>query len=108
MKKIVFALLIMAVFSGGCAQHYYRTGNSSVEIFLKAPKAQCVLFASSLDGYKPHPASKADGKTWVVRVPSVREFRYFYIIDGSVFVPDCACHESDEFDSENCIYIPGM
>lgn len=108
MKKLVLSLLVPVLLSAGCARHYYRIEGGTLEISLKAPNASSVLFASSLDDYTPVPAVKTDEKTWVVSVPAEREFSYFYIIDGSVFVPDCACRENDDFGSENCIYLPEM
>jgi hypothetical protein len=104
-------IMIVALFLGflpGCASHYHRIVDKGLSLYLKAPEARTVLFASSLDGYVPHPAERVDRKTWIVRMPADREFGYFYIIDGAVAVPDCACRENDEFGSENCIYIPGM
>jgi len=93
----------------GCASHYHRLENDSVAFFLKAPEASSVLFASSLDGFRAHPAVKADDKTWIARVPAPEgEFSYFYIVDGAVFVPECPYREYDEFGSENCVYVPGM
>jgi len=108
MKKLVLAILVSMLLSSGCARHYYRIDDGALEIFLKAPKASSVLFASSLDGYTPVPAVRTGRDTWVVSVPAGREFSYFYIIDGTVFVPECTCHESDGFGSENCVYLPGM
>lgn len=108
MKKIVFLLFLPLLFSAGCARHYYRLEDKTLEIYLQAHKAHSVLFASSLDGYQPHPAAKTDEKTWVVHVPAGKEFSYIYIVDGSVHVPECRYRESDEFGFENCIYVPGM
>lgn len=107
MKKLVFLLLVSVLLSAGCARHYHRIEDGTLEMFLKA-KASSVLFASSLDNYTPVPAVRTGRETWVVSVPAGREFSYFYVIDGAVFVPECTYRESDEFGSENCIYIPGM
>ncbi|MRR14577.1 hypothetical protein EG833_03950 [archaeon] len=107
MRKTLLTLVVLVVLSG-CARHYYRVSEGGLDIFLKAPEAETVFFSSSLDGYVSLPADRADRTTWVVRMPQDREFRYFYIIDGAVTVPECACREYDEFGSENCIYIPGM
>ncbi len=107
MRRILIVLVLLGALSG-CARHYYRVDDGRLEIFLKAPGAETVFFASSLDGYVSHPADRADHTTWIVRMPQDQEFRYFYIIDGAVTVPECTCRENDEFGSENCIYIPGM
>jgi hypothetical protein len=107
MRKLLVFFIAAALFTG-CAHHYYRLDNKTLEIYLKATNASTVIFASSLDGFEPHPASKAGRGTWVVRVPADREFSYFYKVDGHVFIPECEYREYDEFGSENCVYIPGM
>lgn len=106
--KMLFMALISAALFTGCAHHYYRLEDNSLELYLKAPGASSVVFASSLDGYAPHLASRAGRGLWVVRVPGDREFSYFYKVDGRVFIPECDCHEYDELGSENCVYLPGM
>jgi hypothetical protein len=107
MKKLL-VLMTAAVLFTGCAHHYYRLDDKTLEIYLKAPGASSVLFASSLDVYVPHPASRTGRDTWVMRVPADREFSYFYKVDGRVFIPECEYRENDELGSENCVYIPGM
>ncbi len=101
-------ILVSAAFFTGCSHHYYRLEDNSLDLYLKVPGASSVVFASSLDGYEPHPASRAGRGLWVVRVPGNREFSYFYKVDGRVFIPECDCHEYDEFGSESCVYVPGM
>jgi len=104
-------LLMFFLFAGvltGCAHHYYRIEGSVVTIYLKAPDAASVLYATSLDGFELHPAIKTDKKTWAFRAPDSAQFSYFYVIDGSVFVPECNYREYDDFGSANCIFIPGM
>jgi len=66
-----------------------------------------VVFAASLDAYTTHPASKIDGSRWAVSVAADAEFRYFYIVDGAVYVPECRFYEQDDFGSRNCVYVPG-
>jgi len=34
------------------------------------------------------------------------EFKYFYMIDDKMFVPECSMNEKDDFGSVNCVYIP--
>ena len=62
--------------------HYYERQSDRVTFYLKVPEARGVAFASSLDAYSPHLASKVDGSRWVVSVAAGSEFRYFYIVDG--------------------------
>jgi hypothetical protein len=65
-----------------------------------------VAFASSLDAFNPHLASRVDGWRWVISVAADTEFRYFYIVDGAVYVPECRFYENDDFGSRNCVYMP--
>jgi hypothetical protein len=39
-------------------------------------------------------------------VPKSGEFRYFYLVDGRIYHPDCQYREMDDFGSYNCLYKP--
>jgi len=106
--KTLFIVFLFAGVLSSCAHHYYRIEDSAVSIYLKAPGASSVLYATSLDGFDLHPATKIDKNTWAFRAPDSTQFSYFYVIDGSVFVPECDYREYDDFGSANCIFIPGM
>ena len=107
MKIRILQLAVAAIYFGGCAAtHYYERRSDRVTFYLKAPGAKGVVFASSLDAYSPHLASKMDGSRWVVSVAAGTEFRYFYIVDGAVYVPECKFYEQDDFGSRNCVYVP--
>ena len=108
MKILVLHLTLIALGLAGCAAstHYHERQSDRVTFYLKAPGARGVVFASSLDAYSPHLASKVDGSRWVVSVAASTEFRYFYIVDGAVYVPECRYYEKDDFGSRNCIYVP--
>ena len=106
--KILFLLLTVAALGleGCAATHYYERQSDRVTFYLRAPGAQQVAFAYSLDEYNPHPAGKAGDSRWKVSVTAGSEFRYFYIVDGAVCVPDCKFYEKDDFGSRNCVYVP--
>jgi hypothetical protein len=104
---LLVAIVILLVFTG-CASHYYRVRGGTIQIYLKRPDAKAVYFSSSLDGYERHKTKKIDAETWEVTLPANAEFKYFYVVDGVVYVPSCRLKESDGFGSENCIYVPGM
>ena len=92
----------------GCkAIHYHERQSERVTFYLRAPDVKKVVFVSSLDAYNPHRASKLSGSRWAVTVVSNSEFRYFYILDGSVYLPKCEFYEKDDFGSLNCVYLPG-
>ena len=109
MKKLILQLTAAALFLAGCAAtHYHERQPGRVTLYLKAPGAAKVEFVSSLDAYNPHRASRLSGSRWAVTVAPHAEFRYFYIVDGSVYLPECEFYEKDDFGSRNCVYVPGM
>ena len=106
MKPYVFMMMVVLVVLEGCATHYYRVENDSIHIYLKESSARDVYFASSVDGFQPHKVEKSHMNTWQIQVPVNDEFRYFYIVNGDVFLPSCKFKEKDDFGFENCIFIP--
>ena len=108
MKILILHVMIAALCLAGCAAatHYHERQSDRVIFYLKAPGARGVAFASSLDDFSPLPASKVDGSRWAVSVAANNEFKYFYIVDGAVYVPDCRFYEQDDFGSRNCVYMP--
>ena len=107
MKKGILQLALVAFYLAGCAaSHYHVEQSDRVTFYLEAPEARVVLWVSSLDAYSPHPADRVSGSRWAVTVAANSEFRYFYIVDGSVYLPDCKFYEKDDFGSRNCIYVP--
>jgi len=103
-------LMLYLLVSAGCAghYHYYQKKDDTVIIFLKKPDARKVYFLSSLDGYKPRKAIRVDNQTWQIEAPAKSEFRYFYKVDGTVYLPACRFKEQDDFGSKTCIYIPEL
>ena len=106
MTRLLLIVSVMLL-AAGCSTHYYRTRADMLEIYLDKPDAHRVVFACSLDGFKPHEANHQGGR-WVVSVQHKDQFRYFYMIDGKLFVPPCRLKERDDFGSENCIYNPEL
>ena len=108
MKNLILQLMAAILCIAGCATtHYHERQSERVTFYLTAPGAEKVEFMSSLDAYSPHPASRQSGSRWAVTVVSNSEFRYFYIVDGAVFLPKCKLYEKDDFGSRNCLYVPG-
>lgn len=104
MNKISVFIVCLLTLCSGCAEHYYKTQEDGVMIYLKSPEAQQIFFLSSLDGYESHEAKRMDKKTWEILVRADSEFKYFYIVDGEPFLPACPLKEKDDFGSENCIF----
>lgn len=99
-------MLLVVGLSGCAANHYVENQPDSLAFFLKMPNARSVIFASSVDNYDLHNADQISSGTWQVTVPLSSELKYFYIVDGSVYLPDCRFKETDDFGSENCLYLP--
>ena len=108
MKILNLQLTVVALCFAGCATtHYHERQSDRVTFYLRAPEAAKVDFVSSLDEYSPHRATKVSGSQWTVTLGANSEFRYFYIVDGRVYLPECELYENDDFGSRNCIYVPG-
>jgi len=104
-KWVILGLVIAA--TAGCTTHYYRTQDEVVSLFLKK-NAHEVYFASSLDQFILHPTREKRTGLWRIEVPGGRAFRYFYLVDGAVYTPDCQFKELDDFGMQNCIFMPPM
>lgn len=103
MHFLVSALAALFLIAG-CSGHFYRQEQDHVRIFLKDGRAREVLFSSSLEGFGFQKLQKTDEGSWEVTVPKGREFRYFYVIDGNVRIPDCQYREKDDFGAYNCLF----
>ncbi|MBN2283595.1 MAG: hypothetical protein JXO48_06870 [Deltaproteobacteria bacterium] len=109
MKMSCFFILIPVLLSAGCSVHSYKLTGDTVHLYLRKDTAREVYFASSLDGFVLHEARKRPGGDWEIVLPGGNvEFRYFYVVDGEVYVPACRFRERDDLGSENCLYVPGM
>ncbi len=104
MKRLAAVALILMIGLTGCSEHFYHIEGDTLHLYLRQTEAKDVFFASSEDGYERHPAVKIDHNTWEITLSPATEFKYFYIVDGSVFLPACKFTERDDFGSEICIY----
>jgi hypothetical protein len=103
----LLAIAGLMLLTMGCATHYYRVRGETLTIYLDRPDAKKVTFACSLDDFQPHEARKVDGR-WTVSVSGRAPFRYFYVLDGELFLPPCELKENDDFGSQNCIFNPHL
>ncbi|MBL4903805.1 MAG: hypothetical protein JKY62_14305 [Desulfocapsa sp.] len=91
----------------GCASHHYITNNhDSVTLYLRLADADHVQFASSIDKYELHDSRKNGLGFWEINQAITPGSKYFYIVDGVAYIPDCRFKENDDFGSENCLYQP--
>lgn len=98
----------MAILAACAPKHYVRVQGDSIVLSLEHPGAKEVLFASSIDRFQLHPATRAEGNSWKISVPKADEFTYFYLVDNAVTLPDCQFTVSDDFGAENCLFDIGM
>lgn len=107
MKKGIYILVFVCIGLVGCMPRHFTLKNDEfVELYLRAPRANKVQFASSVDHYQTRDIEKNGMGLWEVSVPRHFEFKYFYVVDGAVFLPDCRFKEHDDFGTQNCIYQP--
>ncbi len=107
MKKGIWILVLVYMGLAGCVPGHFTNNNGDfIKLYLRAPSANAVQFVSNLDRYQIHDIETNSQGLWEVRVPSHSEFKYFYIVDGLVFLPNCQFKENDDFGRQNCIYQP--
>ncbi len=104
---IRFLSSILLIFLAGCTPpHFIARKSGGVSVYLDAPQASKVIFVSSADGFREHSASRDSKGLWSIENLADREFHYFFIVDGRIYVPDCRYKENDDFGARNCIYQP--
>ena len=105
MRLAVFVALLTLLVSACARSHYYRKEDGVVSFYLNQPQATEVLLLCSLDSFQPHPAARNRDGTWQVTIPASGGFRYFYLVDGKIVVPECRLSEMDDFGGRNCLYV---
>lgn len=107
MMKSLFVTLLLGVALSGCAsRHYVEQHADTLWFFLHLPEAGQVRFCSSADNYVLHDTVQNREGNWQIKIPAAGELKYFYVVDGSVYLPECRFRETDDFGSENCLYLP--
>jgi hypothetical protein len=90
----------------GCVSHYHVIDSGHVEMYLVAPRAQSVILVVSGDPFQQLKARRDDSGMWKVSLNRVSEFKYFYVVDGKSYLPECRMRENDDFGSNNCVFSP--
>ncbi len=103
--NILIGLLFVSL-SACTANHYVEKQLDLLTLYLQVPDATRIQFASSVDNFLLHEASQDRSGIWEVTLPAGSEFAYFYIVDGAPYLPECRFKETDDFGSENCLYLP--
>ena len=108
MRLWIVIPLFITLLTAGCATHYLRVENGQAYLYLKAPQARSVMFASSNDHFQWRSAEKINRQTWRIAIPGDKPQTYIYLVDDQLFLPECPFREKDDFGSENCLYVPPM
>ena len=106
MKSLMLIVLLLAALSGCASRHSVEQKSDSLIFSLQLPEATSVQFSSSADKFVLHDTVKNRSGIWQLTVPLDSELKYFYIVDGSVYLPECRFKETDDFGAENCLYQP--
>ena len=104
MKSLMLIVLLLAALSGCASKHSVEQKSDSLIFSLRLPDATRVQFSSSADNFVLHDTVKNRSGIWQITVQPGVELKYFYIVDGSVYLPECRFKETDDFGAENCLY----
>lgn len=106
MRSFALTTAVLLLIATGCATHYHRARPDGVHFFLRVAHAGRVEMARSGSVFGIYEAQRVGSELWSVTVPSGEAFRYFYLVDGKSYLPDCPLREADDFGSQNCIFQP--
>ena len=106
MKQRIVSVLAAAFMAGGSTAHYHVIDNGHVEMYLMAPQAQSVVLVVSGDTFQQVHALRDVSGMWKVTLHGLHEFKYFYLLDGKSYLPDCPLRDNDDFGSNNCVFSP--
>jgi hypothetical protein len=107
MKCIHFILIIFPIILGSSLTHIYSYQEKNVTISLKHPKAKTLLFASSLNGYEGQ-LHKQHNRLREISLPAEKPYRFFYMVNGDSFSPECPLPENNGFGSKICLFEPNV
>jgi hypothetical protein len=105
-KPSIIPVLAAVSVTWGCAAHYHVINSGHVEMYLSAPQAQSVVLVVSSDPFQQVQALREDSGMWRATLNRLSEFKYFYLVDGKTYLPDCRLREKDDFGSNNCVFSP--
>jgi len=105
-QYFVLASLFIIILTGCTPKNFIVRETSSLTFYLQKSEANRVQFAASFDHFTLHDARQNGSGLWQVKVPVNYELKYFYIVDGLIYIPECHFKEKDDFGAENCLYLP--
>jgi len=105
-KQSIVSVVAAVFMAGGGAVHYHVINDGHVEMYLKAPQAQSVVLVVAGDTFQQVQALRDVSGMWKVTLHGLHEFKYFYLLDGKSYLPDCPLRDNDDFGSNNCVFSP--
>ena len=109
LKSAFLAFFFLVLVIAGCSpKHYVQVHDHSIMLYYENHEAEEVLFASSIDQFRFHRASKMADGVWEVIVPREEEFSYFYLVDKILILPDCQSRILDDFGAKNCLFVSDL
>jgi hypothetical protein len=102
----MISILVAVIIAGGCSAHHHAIRDGYVDLYLRAPHVQSVSLVVSGDTFERVPAARDQLGDWKVTLNKTGAFKYFYLVDGKVYLPDCRLKERDDFGADNCIFSP--
>ena len=101
MRYFMTALAVLALTA--CADVRMNRSQNGLDAAFRVKDAGSIALCPSFNGYEPLPAVQ-DSNTWKLSLPPVKEFRYFLMKDGEIYLPDCPMKEYDDFGGQLCVY----
>lgn len=102
-KLITIFILFIAITA--CSKHYVKQSKSSLSFYYNRENADTVLFYSDINDFKEKKFKKSEGY-WIYTLnkpAESKEIKFFYKVDGQVYLPECQMKIKDDFGGELCI-----
>ncbi len=111
MKKPI-SIAVAAMLLVGCTggpKYFVKPNNNNISFYARIPGAKTVYLVSNATNFKKVKAVRVKKNLWKASIPYKHGLiKYFYIVDGHVFIPPCKSHEYDGFGGKDCVYVPNM
>ena len=87
---LLFVFLWSFISLTSCSTHHVCQEKDGIYVHLIHGEAKSVQFVSSSHQFKPQPLIQNKKGDWIVKIENKhREFKYFYLLNDEVFLPDC-------------------
>jgi len=100
--SVVIILFLMTI---ACSKHYVRQSEDSLSFYYNGKDVEKVLFYSDINNYAGRNFEKNDGN-WIYTLnkpADLGEIKFFYKVDGKVYLPECRMKIKDDFGGELCV-----